>query len=85
MFATGPGGVLVYAPDGTLLGRILTGVPTANVAFGEDGATLFITANHRVLRMRTQTRGHAAAGRRSKQFSQRRGFHDFTPTVDRIH
>jgi gluconolactonase len=57
VFATGPGGVLVYAPDGTLLGRILTGVPTANVAFGEDGSTLFITANHRVLRMRTSTRG----------------------------
>jgi gluconolactonase len=57
VFATGPGGVLVYAPDGTLLGRILTGVPTANVAFGEDGSTLFITANHRVLRMRTLTRG----------------------------
>ena len=57
VFATGPGGVLIYTPDGTLLGRILTGVPTANVAFGEDGATLFITANHRVLRMRTKTRG----------------------------
>ena len=57
VFATGPGGVLVYTPDGTLLGRILTGVPTANVAFGEDGATLFITANHRVLRLRTMTQG----------------------------
>jgi gluconolactonase len=57
LFATGPGGVLVYAPEGTLLGRILTGVPTANVAFGEDGATLFITANHRVLRLRTKTKG----------------------------
>ncbi len=57
VFATGPGGVLIYSPDGTLLGRILTGVPTANVAFGEDGATLFITANHRVLRLRTKTRG----------------------------
>jgi len=57
VFATGPGGVLVYTPDGTLLGRILTGVPTANVAWGEDGATLFITANHRVLRLRTRTQG----------------------------
>jgi gluconolactonase len=57
VFATGPGGVLVYAPDGTLLGRILTGVPTSNVAFGEDGATLFVTANHRVLRLGTKTRG----------------------------
>ncbi len=57
VFATGPGGVLVYAPNGTLLGRIVTGVPTSNVAFGEDGATLFITANHRVLRLRTKTQG----------------------------
>ena len=57
VFATGPGGVLVLTPDGTLLGRILTGVPTANVAWGEDGATLFVTANHRVLRLRTRTKG----------------------------
>jgi gluconolactonase len=57
VFATGPGGVLIYTPDGTLLGRILTGVPTANVAWGEDGSTLFITANHRVLRLRTRARG----------------------------
>jgi gluconolactonase len=58
VWATGPGGVFVYTPDGTLLGRILTGVPTANVAWGEaDNATLFITANHRVLRLRTKTRG----------------------------
>jgi gluconolactonase len=57
VFATGPGGVLVLTADGRLLGRILTGVPTANVAFGEDGATLFITANHRVLRLRTKTKG----------------------------
>lgn len=57
VFATGPGGVLVLTPDGTLLGRILTGVPTANVAWGEDGSTLFITANHRVLRLVTRTKG----------------------------
>jgi len=57
VFATGPGGVHVFAPDGTRLGRIITDVPTANVAFGEDGSTFFITANHRVLRLRTRTRG----------------------------
>jgi gluconolactonase len=62
LFATGPGGVLVLSPDGKLLGRILTGVPTANVAWGEDGATLFITANHRVLRLRTKTRGVSLPG-----------------------
>jgi gluconolactonase len=57
VFATGPGGIHVFAPDGTRLGRIITDVPTSNLAFGEDGSTLFITANHRVLRMRTLTRG----------------------------
>jgi gluconolactonase len=57
VFATGPGGVHVFAPDGTRLGRIITDVPTANVAFGEDGSTLFVTANHRVLRLRTRTQG----------------------------
>jgi gluconolactonase len=57
VFATGPGGVLVLTPDGTLLGRILTGVPTSNVAWGEDGSTLFVTANHRVLRLVTKTKG----------------------------
>lgn len=57
VFATGPGGVHVFAPDGKRLGRIITNVPTANVAWGEDGSTLFITANHRVLRLRTKTRG----------------------------
>jgi gluconolactonase len=57
VWATGPGGVHVYTPDGALLGRIVTNVPTANVAWGEDGSTLFITANHRVLRVLTKTRG----------------------------
>ena len=75
VFATGPGGVLVYAPDGTLLGRILTGVPTANVAFGEDGATLFITANHRVLRLRTRPRACHCLPTSSDNFHTR-GIHD---------
>ena len=57
VFATGPGGVFVFMPDGALLGRILTGVPTANLAWGDDGSTLFITANHRVLRLKTKTQG----------------------------
>jgi len=57
VFATGPGGVFVFTADGALLGRILTGVPTANLAWGDDGSTLFITANHRVLRLKTLTSG----------------------------
>jgi gluconolactonase len=52
LFATGPGGVLVIAPDGTHLGTLLTGRATANCAFGEDGRSLFITADALLCRVR---------------------------------
>ncbi|WP_291845129.1 SMP-30/gluconolactonase/LRE family protein [Maricaulis sp.] len=58
LFATGPGGILVLGPDGALLGRILTGRGTANCAFGgEGGGELFITAQDRLLRVETRSRG----------------------------
>jgi gluconolactonase len=57
LWATGPGGVHVFAPDGTHLGSIETGVPTANCAFGEDGTVLYITANTALLRVKTGTKG----------------------------
>jgi gluconolactonase len=58
IFATGPGGVCVIAPDGTLLGRLLTGDRTANLCFGgEDGQTLFVCVNHRIGMVRTTTKG----------------------------
>jgi gluconolactonase len=57
LWATGPGGVWIIAPDGTHLGTISTGVPTANVAWGDDGSTLYITANTAVWRVKTKTTG----------------------------
>ncbi|HET8550129.1 MAG TPA: SMP-30/gluconolactonase/LRE family protein [Bryobacteraceae bacterium] len=57
LFATGPGGVHIYAPDGTLLGRIETGEATANCAWGDDGSTLYITADMYLCRIRTTTKG----------------------------
>ena len=57
LFATGPGGVLVFAADGTHLGTLLTGQATANCAFGDDGRTLFITADSLLCRVRLATRG----------------------------
>lgn len=58
VFATGPGGVLVISPEGKHLGTIATGVPTANCAFGgEDGSTLYITANTTLCRIKTNTKG----------------------------
>ncbi len=57
LFAAGPGGIHVLAPDGTRLGRIETGVKTGNLAWGEDGSVLYIAANEWILRLRTSTRG----------------------------
>ncbi|MCE7966523.1 MAG: SMP-30/gluconolactonase/LRE family protein [Nitrospira sp. NTP2] len=55
IFGARPGGLSVIAPDGTLLGTIETGQPTSNVAWGEDGQTLFITGGSSVYRLRLTT------------------------------
>jgi gluconolactonase len=57
LFATGPGGVHVFSPDGKSLGRIDTGEATANCAWGDDGSTLYITADMYLCRVRTRTKG----------------------------
>jgi gluconolactonase len=57
VWATGPGGVLVYSPQGKHLGTLATGVATANVAFGDDGSTLYITAGKNLVRVRTKVKG----------------------------
>lgn len=57
IFGVGPGGVYVFAPEGTLLGWIDFAGNVGNVAWGEDGSTLFIAANSAVYRVRLSTRG----------------------------
>ena len=57
LWATGPGGVMILSPQGKHLGTISTGVNTANCAWGDDGSTLYITANHNVCRVKTRTKG----------------------------
>ncbi len=57
IFGVGPGGVYVFTPDGTQLGWIDFAGNVGNVAWGEDGATLFIAANSAVYRVRLSTRG----------------------------
>ena len=51
VFSTGPGGCLIFNPEGKLLGRILCGRPTANIAFGENGTRLYLTSDDRILRV----------------------------------
>jgi gluconolactonase len=57
LWATGPGGILVIAPSGKLLGRIDTGEATANCTFGDDGHTLYITADMYLCRIKTLAKG----------------------------
>ena len=56
IFTTAPGGVSVLSAAGKLLGNILIGV-TSNCNWGDDGSTLYVTADDRVCRVRTATRG----------------------------
>jgi sugar lactone lactonase YvrE len=57
VFCTGPGGVWVCRADGTFLGRIVLPELPANLAWGEDGSVLFLTARTSVYRLATRTRG----------------------------
>jgi gluconolactonase len=57
VWASGPGGVLVYSSQGKHLGTLATGVATANLAFGDDGSTLYITADKSLVRVRTKVKG----------------------------
>lgn len=57
IFGAGPGGIHVISPDGKHLGSIETGAPTGNVAWGEDGSSLFVTSNSNVFRLKLTTKG----------------------------
>jgi gluconolactonase len=57
LFATGPGGVLIFSPEGKRLGTLATGVPTANCNWGDDGSVLYIAADKNLVRVKTTTKG----------------------------
>jgi len=57
LFATGPGGVLVFAPDGSHLGTIETGVNTGNCCWGGDGSVLYVMCDTHIARIKTRTQG----------------------------
>jgi gluconolactonase len=58
LFATGPGGVWILSPDGDLLGKIKTGVATANCTTGEGESMLYITAHMYLMRV-PLVKGHS--------------------------
>ena len=57
LWVTGSGGVLVLSPTGEFLGHINIGGATANCAWGDDGSTLYITADMYLCRVKTTARG----------------------------
>lgn len=52
IFATGPGGIFVFSPEGKHLATIKTTEATANCAFDETESTLYITADMYLQRLR---------------------------------
>ena len=58
VWCTGPGGVWVFAPAGTYLGRLRLPEIPANLAFGDaDWCTLYLTAQTSLYRVRLRTPG----------------------------
>ena len=57
LWTTGPGGVLVVTPEGKHLGTLVLGQPTANLAWGGDGHSLYITSGKFLLRVTTKVKG----------------------------
>jgi len=58
IFATGPGGVWIFTPEGKHLGTIQPDEVPANVTFGDaDGKTLYMTARTGLYRVRLNAQG----------------------------
>jgi gluconolactonase len=60
LYCAGPGGVWVFSPDGAHLGTIKTPETPANCNWGDDGKTLYITAETGLYRIKTAVEGKKA-------------------------
>jgi len=52
IFASGPGGIWIFSPEGKVLGKVRLPDPTANCALTYDDKTLFITSDMNLLRVK---------------------------------
>ena len=52
VFAAGPDGIWVFNSAGKLLGKILVDDLASNLSFSADQKTIYVTNNHRVIRVR---------------------------------
>ena len=57
VFCSGPDGIWIISSEGKYLGRIVMPEHAANMAWGEDGHTMFITASSSIYKIRLSTKG----------------------------
>lgn len=57
LFVSAPGGVWILNAQGKLLGKIVTPERPANMAWGEDGKSLFLTAHSSLYKIRVKNGG----------------------------
>ena len=60
IFSSAPGGVWIISPQGKYLGKIVCPERPANMAWGDDGHTLYMTAHSSVYKIRLKTAGKIA-------------------------
>jgi gluconolactonase len=60
VYATGPGGVWIFSPEGKHLGTIKPAETPANCGWGDDGKTLYITATTGLYRIKLSVAGKKA-------------------------
>lgn len=51
LFATGPGGLFIFTPEGQHLGTLHTGSPISNCALNEDESVLYMTSDAMIVRV----------------------------------
>lgn len=64
IWTSGPGGIRIVTPQGKVLGQILLPEVAANLAWGGNGTTLYITASTHVYRIQTLVKGYLPVFRR---------------------
>jgi gluconolactonase len=57
LFVSAPGGLWIISAEGKLLGKIVTPERPANMAWGDDGKTLYMTAHSSLYKIRLNTGG----------------------------
>jgi gluconolactonase len=57
LWTTGPGGIRIVTAQGKVLGQIILPEVAANLAFADDGRTVYITASTSIYRLKSLTAG----------------------------